>query len=200
LTVHRPDRSLLGAFSARGVREEAVLRTAEDDLQGYPIYNGSEAYAEPVRRMVRAHMNCPWKRFLKREKRWLEARRGGQLAKTLARALPAESQEEIDRIALEDRRWAEKRLVELRSAEGQLFHKHIDDLLPKDRRARIRAELAHIEWLPERQQRRNLFRQGGSTPVSHGGNSSRRQGFLSSLCAPDQDPGGEHQRSAQDHL
>jgi hypothetical protein len=66
LTVHRPDRSLLGAFSARGVREEAVLRTAEDDLQGYPIYNGSEAYAEPVRRMVRAHMNCPWKRFLKR--------------------------------------------------------------------------------------------------------------------------------------
>jgi hypothetical protein len=175
LTVHRPDGSLLGAFSARGVREEAVLRTAEDDLQGYPIYNGPEAYAEPVRRMVRTHMNCPWERFLKREKRRLEARRGGQLAKTLARALPAESQEEIDRIALEDRRWAEKGLVELRSAEGQLFYKHIDDLLPEDRRARIRAELARIEWLLERQQRRNLlFRQGGSAPVSHSGNSSRR--------------------------
>jgi hypothetical protein len=148
------------------VREEAVLRTAEDDLQGYPIYNGPEAYAEPVRRMVRAHMNCQWEKFLKREKRWLEARRDGQLAKTLARALPAESQEEIDRIALEDRRWADKGLVELRSAEGQPFYKHIDDLLPEDRRARIRAELTRKEWLLERQQRRNLlFRQGGSAPV-----------------------------------
>ncbi len=155
--MHRPDGSLLGAFSTRGVRGEAVLRTAEDDRQGYPIYNGPEAYAEPVRRMVRAHMNCTWEKFLKREKRWLGVRRSGQLARTLVRALPAESREEIHRIVSEDRRRAEKGLVELRSEEGQLFYKHINDLLPEDRRARIRAELARVEWLLERRQRRNLL-------------------------------------------
>lgn len=161
LTLHRPDGSLLGAFSTRGVREETVLRTVEDDRQGYPIYNGPEAYAGPVRRLVRNHMNCQWEKFLRREKRWLGRRRSGQLARTLVRALPTESREEIDRIALEDRRRAEKGLVELGSEEGRLFYKHIDDLLPEDRQARIRAELARIEWLLERQQRRNqLFRQG----------------------------------------
>lgn len=161
LTLHRPDGSLLGAFSARGVRTEALLRTAEDDREGYPIYSGLEAYAEPVRRMVRAQMNCPWEKFLKREERRLRARKGGQLARTLVRALPTESQEDLDRITSEDRRRAEKGLVELISEEGQLFYKHINYLLPEDRLARIRAELARIEWLLERQQRRNLLlRQG----------------------------------------
>ncbi len=163
LTLHRPDGSLLGAFSTRGVRTEAVLRTAEDDCQGYPIYNGPEAYAVPVRRMVRASMNCSWERFLKGEKRRLTARRSGRMAKILARALPTESREELDRTALEDRRAAERGLVELRTENGELLHKHINDLLPEDRRARVRAELARIEWLLERQHRRDLlFREGVS--------------------------------------
>ena len=98
---------------------------------------------------------------MKREERRLRARKGGQRARTLVRALPAEPQEDLDRITSEDRRRAEKGLVELISEEGQLFYKHINDLLPVDRRSRIRAELARIEWLLERQQRRNLLlRQG----------------------------------------
>lgn len=165
LALRRSDGSLAGAFSARGATNEAVLRAAEDDRQGYPLYSGPEKHAESVRRMVRVRMRCSWERFAQTERRVLEARRNRQLAKALVRALPGESQEELDRMSSEDRHRAEEGLVELRSEEGDISYKHIDELVWQDRADRIRAELARLEWLLERQGRRNIiFRSLRATP------------------------------------
>jgi hypothetical protein len=108
--------------------------------------------------MVRAQIESSWEKFLKTERRLQEARKNGQIAKALAWRLPGEPQEELDQIASEDRRRAEEGLVELRSEEGELSYKHIEELSPEDRVDRIRAELARIEWLLERQGRRNIVR------------------------------------------
>jgi hypothetical protein len=156
LTVRRSDGSVAGRFSPRGATTEAVLRTAEDDRRGYPHYTGPEEYAESVRRLVRVRSESSWERFMETERRMLEARRAGQLAKALVRALPGESPERLARIGSEDRRRAEQGLVELRSEGGELSYKHVEELHPEDRVDRIRAELARIEWLLERQGRRNI--------------------------------------------
>ncbi len=79
------------------------------------------------------------------------------MARALARRLPGESQEELDRMTSEDRRRAEEGFVALRSEEGELSYKRIEELSPEDRIDRIRAELARIEWLLERQGRRKLI-------------------------------------------
>jgi hypothetical protein len=152
LTLRRQDGSPVGRFSARGAKRRCVLRVIEDDCQGYPQYSGSEKHAESVRRYVRVRMESPWERFLNTEWRTLEARRKGQLAKALLRALPRESQQEIDRMTLEDRRRAEE-LVELRSEEGALSYKPLEQLVAEDRHDRMRAELRRLEWLLERQKR-----------------------------------------------
>jgi hypothetical protein len=75
---------------------------------------------------------------------------------TRHRAAAAGSQRELERMASEDRHTAYEGLLELRSEQGELSYKHIDQLTPEDRPARIRAELARIEWLLERQGRRNI--------------------------------------------
>jgi hypothetical protein len=61
-----------------------------------------------------------------------------------------------------DQRRAEKGLVALRSEGAKLSYKHIEELSPGDRMDRIRAELARIEWLMERQGRRNIILRSGS--------------------------------------
>jgi hypothetical protein len=163
LTLRRSsDGSFLGAFSARGVSEQAVLRVAEDDCFGRPAYTGPQEHADSVRRMVEARMGSSWERFLRTERRMLEARKNGQLARALAWRLPGESQEELDRMISEDRRRAEKGLVALRSEGTKLSYRHIDELRPEDRPDRVRAELVRIEWLLERQGRRNIVRRWDS--------------------------------------
>ncbi len=161
LTLRRQDGSPVGRFSSRGAKRGCVLRVIEDDRQGYPQYSGSERHAESVRRYVRVRMECSWERYLNTERRALEARRKGQLAKALLRALPLESQQEIDRMTLEDRRRAEEGFVELRSEEGVLSYKPLEQLVPEDRQDRLRAELRRLEWLLERQERRNLLLRSG---------------------------------------
>ena len=130
LTLRRQDGSPVGRFSARSAKRGCVLRVIEDDRQGYPQYSGPEEHAESVRRYVRVRMQCSWGRFLNTERRTLEARRKGQLAKALLRALPLEGQQEIDRMSLEDRHRAEEELVELRSEEGALSYKPVEQLTP----------------------------------------------------------------------
>ncbi len=161
LTLRRQDGSPVGRFSARAAKRACVLRVIEDDRRGYPQYSGPEKHAESVRRYVRVRMESPWERFMNTERRTLEARRKGQLAKALLRALPRESQQEIDRITLEDRRRAEEGFVELRSEEGALTYKPLEKLVPEDRQDRMRAELRRLEWLLERQERRNMLIRSG---------------------------------------
>jgi hypothetical protein len=102
----------------------------------------------------------------------LEARKNGQLAKALAWRQPGESQEELDRLTSEPWRRVEKGLVRLRSEEGELSYKYVEELSPEDRMDRIRAELARIEWLLERQGRRNIIfggiSSGSASPLSSG--------------------------------
>ena len=109
-----------------------------------------------------------WERFLRTERRLLEARRNGWMAKALAWRLPGESRKELDRMASEDRRRAEEGLVELRSEQGELSYKHLEALSPGDRMDRIRAQLARIQWLLERRGRRII-----SLPTFSGEHESR---------------------------
>jgi hypothetical protein len=161
LTLRRQDGSPVGHFSSRGAKRGCVLRVIEDDRQGYPQYSGSEKHAESVRRFVRVRMECSWERFLNTEWRTLEARSKGQLANALLWALPLESQQEIDLMILEDRRRAEEGFVELRSEEGALSYKPLEQLVPEDRQDRLRAELRRLEWLLDRQERRNVLLRSG---------------------------------------
>jgi hypothetical protein len=161
LTLRRQDGSPVGRFSARAAERGCVLRVIEDDRQGYPQYAGPEEHAESVRRYVRVRMQCSWGRFVNTERRTLEARRKGQLAKTLLWGLPGESHEEIDRMILEDQHRAEEGVVELSSEESRSFYKHIEQLVPEDREDRVRAELRRLEWLLKRQEKRNAFLRSG---------------------------------------
>ena len=161
LTLRRHDGSPVSRFSARAAERGCVLRVIEDDRQGYPQYAGPEEHAESVRRYVRVRMECSWGRFLNTERRTLQARSKGQLAKALLWALPRESQQEIDRMTSEDWHRAQGGLVELRSEEGRSFYKYLEQLVPEDRQDRVRAELRRLEWLLERQERRNAFLRAG---------------------------------------
>ena len=99
-------------------------------------------------------MYSPEERYLVAEKRELELRQEGHLAKILDGPLPDESPEELERLAEEDRRRAQEGLVELKGENGESIYKPIDDLTPQDRSARIRAEGERVVWIVERQKKR----------------------------------------------
>lgn len=93
-----------------------------------------------------------WRRYMEAERRDLESRRTGLLARLLGRPLPGESAEEVKRIAEEDRHRAQEGLVELRRGD-KVWWKHIDELTSEDRSARVEAETARATWLRERLRR-----------------------------------------------
>jgi hypothetical protein len=86
-----------------------------------------------------------WEKYMEVEHRELEQRQSGQLG----RALPGESQEELDRIAEEDQRRAKEGLVELRTGD-EVWYKLIDKLTRDDRQARIDSENARAARIRER--------------------------------------------------
>ena len=102
-----------------------------------------------------------WERFIEAERRHLEDRRAGHLARLLDGPLPGESAEELRLLAWEDQRRAQASLVELRGPGGEISYKHIDDLTLEDRQARAEAERALMNRIMERQKRRE-FPSGGS--------------------------------------
>ncbi len=95
-----------------------------------------------------------WERFMEAERRHLDDRRAGHLARLLDGPLPGETAEELRLLAREDQRRAEEGLVELRSAGGEVSYKHIDELTLEDRQARAEAERALMNRIMGRQQRR----------------------------------------------
>ena len=105
---------------------------------------------------IRGTMNFDeaWSRFMIDEERSLMNRAEGILAYALARALPEESQEELDRWAKEDQRLAREGLVELMDEQGEIYHLHIDELSPEDVMDRLRAETARSDWLGWRRDQR----------------------------------------------
>jgi hypothetical protein len=93
-----------------------------------------------------------WEQYMEVERRELEQRRSGQLGRALGRALPGESEEELQRLAEDDQRKAERGLVELRSG-NEVWFKHIDEIIREDRPARIESENARAAWIQERLRR-----------------------------------------------
>ena len=93
-----------------------------------------------------------WEQYMEVERRELEQRRNGQLSRALGTALPGESQEELNRIAEEDQRKAERGLVELRSGD-EIWFKHIDEITRDDRPARIESENVRAAWIQDRPRR-----------------------------------------------
>lgn len=87
-----------------------------------------------------------WERYMDIERKELEDRRNGELAKALGPALPGEFQEELDRLAREDREKAEEGLAVLRQGE-KVWYKHIDELTLEDRPARIEAQRRRLAWV-----------------------------------------------------
>jgi hypothetical protein len=96
-----------------------------------------------------------WNRFMDAERRDLENRRNGQLRKLLGYPLPGESPEELERLVREDEARADEGLVELRHPNGEITYKHIDDLIPEDRTARVASEGARVEWFAQRSRTRD---------------------------------------------
>jgi hypothetical protein len=96
-----------------------------------------------------------WARFMEAERHELENRRNGHLRKLLGDPLAGESPEELERLASEDEARAEEGLVELRSPNNEISYKHIDELTPEDRTARVAAEGARVEWITERTRTRD---------------------------------------------
>lgn len=90
-----------------------------------------------------------WERYMQVEHKELEDRKAGELAKVLGPALPGESQEEIDRLAREDREKAEAGLVWLQEGE-EVWTKHIDELSREDRPGRIEAQRKRVDWVRQR--------------------------------------------------
>ena len=87
--------------------------------------------------------------FMEAERGRLQEHASGKMAQALGYALPGESQEELERIALEDQRLAQEGMVKLKVGQ-EVSYKHIDELTREDRQARIAAESEEVEWLMSR--------------------------------------------------
>ncbi len=106
LMLRRADGSFVAAFSARGATREGIRQVAQEDWRQRNRLE-SEHRASHVSQpgaeggpTTKTSEQC-----LEAERRALQERKGGQLAKTLGKALPpGESQEELDELTREDRR------------------------------------------------------------------------------------------------
>lgn len=94
-----------------------------------------------------------WEAFMQAERRELELRKNGQLARMLGEPLPGETISIVERLASEDRRQAEEGLVALMH-DGEVFYKHLEELSEEDMPARIAASRLRTTWLKERQEDR----------------------------------------------
>jgi hypothetical protein len=155
LILRRSDGSFVAAFSAQGATAEGIRETAEEDWrQRNPLPPKPDApFVRRSGEEEDPRAKVGWEEFLETERRALEDRKVGQLARVLGRALQGESQEELDRLAFKDQRRAEEGLVELLQ-EGEPYYKHIDELTTENRMGRIRAERARTLWLEAREQNR----------------------------------------------
>jgi hypothetical protein len=93
-----------------------------------------------------------WESFMRRERRELELRKEGQLARLLGEALAGETPAALRRLALEDQRQAEEGLVAL-TRNGKVCYKLVEELTEGDMGARIAAVRLREAWLKERRDR-----------------------------------------------
>ena len=87
-----------------------------------------------------------WDGLLLVEREQLAQRCDGKMARMIGRALPGESQEYLEMIASDDQYMAQQGYVLLRNGD-RIWHKHIDELTPQDRPARVEYEKTLVLWL-----------------------------------------------------
>ena len=104
---------------------------------------------ERVQERRRRRQATVWEQFMQVELRELELRKEGQLARLLGKPLPGEPPEVLQQLSSEDQRQAEEGLVALMS-DGEVYYKHIYELTPEDRPARIAAKRLRTAWIKER--------------------------------------------------
>jgi hypothetical protein len=127
-------------------RDERAQDWQEDLMQ----QRARERKRERAEERSRVQQAAAWERFMQAELHELELRKGGQLARLLGEPLPGEPPAALERLASEDCRQAEEGLVALMSG-GKVSYKHIDELSPEDRQARMAANSLRTTWLKERQ-------------------------------------------------
>ena len=93
-----------------------------------------------------------WQGYIEMEHEQLAQRAAGQMARMLGRALPGESQEELDLIASEDRFLAQAGYRCLRQGY-KVWVSHIDDISREDCLARLEYEKTLVRWLKSRVER-----------------------------------------------
>ena len=126
-------------------REQSIERWQED----MACERARERARERSEQKKRVQQAAAWERFVRTERRELELRKEGQLAKLLGEPLPGEPPAALERLAFEDRRQAREGQIALMSG-GKTSYKHLDELCPEDMPARIAAERARTGWLKER--------------------------------------------------
>lgn len=135
-----------------GPHREENAQQWQEDLARKRAEERSQARREERRRAQEEERSrarlAAWKVFMQEERRELELRKGGQLARMLGEPLPGEPPAEVLRLASEDRRQAEEGLVALMS-NGKVFYKHIEELSEEDMPARVTANRLRTSWLKE---------------------------------------------------
>ena len=109
---------------------------------------------EPAR--VGVHYEEAWEQYLEAERRELEMRKEGHLAKLLGSPLPDESPEGLKRLAEDDRLRALKGLVALKTESGEIVYRPLEDLTTQDHRRRVRAEGERVDWIVGRGEKLQL--------------------------------------------
>lgn len=146
----------LGKLS-EGPHRDKSAQQWQEDLARKRAEERSQAQREERRRAQQEERSqarlAAWKTFMQEERRELELRKGGQLARMLGEPLPGEPPAEVLRLASEDQRQAEEGLVALMSI-GEVFYKHLEDLSEWDVPARIAATRLRKMWLKTRQEAR----------------------------------------------
>src|SRR5918998_1320680 len=102
-----------------------------------------------------------WREFMETERREIQQRQNGQLARLLGEPLPGELPGALQQLVAHDQTQAQRGLVALMSG-GNTVYKPLEKLQPEDMPARIAANRLRVTWLKER---RDEWLGRGETPA-----------------------------------
>ena len=129
---------------SRSLSEPTPVSRRAQKPRPSPVDLEDDGDDEPTR--VGLHHEEAWAHYLEAERRELEMRKEGHLAKLLGDPLP----EELKRLAEDDRLKALEGLVALKTESGEIVYQPLEDLRRQERRMRIRAEGERVDWIVER--------------------------------------------------
>jgi hypothetical protein len=138
---------LARGFYAGGVGGSELGRRARARLPPWIAAFKQENLAqkrEQDEKRKQVEQTAVWDQFTQTERRELELRKDGQLARLLGEPLPGELPATLQRLAAKDQSQAERGLVALTSG-GKTLYKDIVDLCPEDMPARIAANRVAID-------------------------------------------------------